>query len=178
MSPDLVIETGGWDAPALKALVGRACGALSGRFDLAGWEVTVLATDDARIAALNGDFRGKARPTNVLSWPSAERAAERPGAHPAAPMPDAFGERHLGDIALAHETCAAEARAAGLALEDHLTHLTLHGLLHLLGFDHETEPDAALMEGIEVDLLDKLGIADPYNDEGNAGASGQGRTDD
>lgn len=178
MVPDLVIEQGGWEAAALEALLARACAALSDRFDLAGWEVTVLACDDARIAALNSVFRDKPQATNVLSWPSAERAAKTPGGQPPPPRPAPFGDCHLGDIALAHETCMAEARAAGLAPEAHLTHLILHGILHLLGYDHETDADAELMEGIETELLDKLGIADPYRSERAAGFAGQGRTDE
>lgn len=128
-----------------------------------GFQIALLAAGDARIAALNADFRGKPKPTNVLSWPSEERAPERPGARPTPPDPGpAEDPESLGDIALAYETCAAEATAQGKALADHVTHLLIHGLLHLLGYDHETEADAALMEGEEVRILAKLGLADPY----------------
>ena len=127
--------------------------------DFQGGLIVHLGCDDVRIAALNADFRGKAQPTNVLSWPSAERGPEAEGARPAPPDP---ADPELGDIALAFETCAAEAAAADKPLEDHLTHLVVHGILHLLGYDHVRDGDAALMERIEAEILGKLGIRDPY----------------
>ncbi|EKE71191.1 rRNA maturation RNase YbeY [Celeribacter baekdonensis] len=124
-------------------------------------EVAVLACDDARIAELNAEFREKPTPTNVLSWPSEERAT--PGARPDMPEPDMPGmEIELGDIAIAYETCAAEAKAGGTPFNDHVTHLLVHGLLHLLGYDHITDEDAAIMEGIETEILATMGIKDPY----------------
>lgn len=126
------------------------------------FEVSLLACNDARIAELNTAFRNKPGPTNVLSWPSQDRAAAVPGARPAAPDPDDPAAAELGDIAIAYETCAREAEAAGLRLRAHALHLMVHGTLHLLGFDHITEPDAALMEGLEVRILAELGVADPY----------------
>lgn len=124
------------------------------------FEACVLACDDARIQALNDDFRDKATPTNVLSWPSAERGAETPGAQPTPLMlPD---DAELGDIAISYDTCAREAAAADKSMTDHVTHLIIHGLLHLLGYDHIRDEDATLMEGIEVQILGKLGIPNPY----------------
>lgn len=149
----------------LEALAEKAAGASLAALGLPqeGFQIALLAASDARIAALNADFRGKPKPTNVLSWPSEERAPGKPGARPAPPKPGlADNPESLGDIALAFETCAAEAAAQGKALADHVTHLFIHGLLHLLGYDHESEADAALMEGEEVRILAKLGLANPY----------------
>ncbi|MEL7181678.1 MAG: rRNA maturation RNase YbeY, partial [Pseudomonadota bacterium] len=120
----------------------------------------LLACNDARIAVLNEDFRGKPRPTNVLSWPSDERAAAIDGEMPAPPRPGPDNE--LGDIAIAFETCKREADAAGKPMRDHTLHLLVHGTLHLLGYDHERDRDATLMEGLETEILGKLGIPDPY----------------
>nr|WP_281493302.1 rRNA maturation RNase YbeY [Yoonia sp. F2084L] len=127
------------------------------------FEVSVLACNDARIAVLNEDFRGKPQPTNVLSWPSQERAAAMDGEMPLPPQPGADTE--LGDIAIAYDTCAREAEAAGKTMRDHTIHLLVHGTLHLLGFDHERDRDATLMEGLETEILGKLGLADPYREE-------------
>lgn len=162
MTPDIVIEDPAWDAVDLPALAARAGDAVAARMGLEDWEFTCLACDDARITALNADFRGKPRPTNVLSWPSAERGADTPGGIPAPPTPDMFGDRHLGDIALAWGLCRAEAETGGIFLDHHLTHLLIHAILHLLGYDHETDSDAALMEGLETETLATLGIPDPY----------------
>ena len=125
-------------------------------------EISVLACDDARIAELNAEFRGKPVPTNVLSWPAADLGAEAPGGTPGRPAPDFTGALPLGDIAIARETCRSEAEAAGKPFDDHVTHLLVHGLLHLLGYDHVRDADATLMEGLETAILGKMGIADPY----------------
>ncbi|MFQ1701552.1 rRNA maturation RNase YbeY [Loktanella agnita] len=127
------------------------------------FEVSLLACDDARIADLNADFRGKPAPTNVLSWPSDERAAAVDGEMPLPPEPGPDSE--LGDIAIAYDTCAREAAEQGKSLTDHTLHLLIHGTLHLLGFDHERARDASLMEGLETEILGKLGLSDPYKDE-------------
>ena len=107
--------------------------------------LTILLTDDARLKALNRNFRGKNKPTNVLSFPS-----------------DAADGVYLGDIALAYDVTATEARAGGKRFVDHAMHLTVHGVLHLLGFDHETDRAAGVMEPLETRILGELGIADPY----------------
>lgn len=142
------------------------------RLNPKGYEISLLGCSDARIRDLNADFRGKPRPTNVLSWPSAERGAARAGAMPRLPAPSAQGPLELGDIAIAYETCEAEARAAGLDLQRHATHLLVHGTLHLLGFDHERDGDAHLMERLEAEILAELGIPDPYRAEGAATSQG------
>lgn len=159
---DVIFEDARWGDAGLEALAKRACGAALDRLGVEGAEISLLACDDDRIAALNADFRGKPQPTNVLSWPSEERGAATPGGDPLPP-----DDLELGDIAIAWETCAREAEASGRNFSDHVTHLLVHGTLHLLGYDHIDDKDAALMEGLEVEILGKLGIADPY---GGAGA--------
>jgi probable rRNA maturation factor len=159
---DVVIEDERWAAAGIEALSTRAVGATLAHLGHAvgAWEVVVLACDDARIAALNADFRGKPRPTNVLSWPSEDRASEEAGAAPASP--DAEQGPELGDIALAYETCAREAAEAGIPFENHVLHLVVHGTLHLLGYDHVRDADGDLMEMTEVEILASLGVPDPY----------------
>jgi probable rRNA maturation factor len=150
---EAVVEEPRWEALDLPALANRAAIATlaAAGLDPAACEIGVLAADDARIATLNAAWRGKAGPTNVLSWPSAEG--------PAAP-----GEaRFLGDLALAYETCAAEAVAASVAPADHVTHLVVHGVLHLLGHDHEDDAEAEAMKALERKVLASLGVADPYS---------------
>ncbi|MCX7558961.1 rRNA maturation RNase YbeY [Sulfitobacter sp. F26204] len=127
-------------------------------------EISILACDDPSITLLNRDFRGKPSPTNVLSWPSQERTASSPGGKPLPAEPGFDGEIELGDIAISYDTCAAEARATNKDLGQHVTHLIIHATLHLLGYDHETAQDAALMEGLEVNILGKLGLDDPYRE--------------
>ncbi|HBS50302.1 MAG TPA: rRNA maturation RNase YbeY [Rhodobacteraceae bacterium] len=164
MTFDIIIEDDRWSAVPLERLADAAGRAVLARLGLDPETCTasLLACDDARIAALNTEFRGKPAPTNVLSWPAADLAPDRPGGAPIPPAPDFTGEIELGDIALAWDTCAREAAEAGKPLDDHLTHLIVHGLLHLLGYDHESDPDATLMEGLETEIRGKLGVPDPY----------------
>lgn len=162
---DIVIEEPRWEAAGLEDLADRACKAALAELGLApeGFLVCVMGCDDDRIAELNADFRGKPKPTNVLSWPSEERAPEVAGEAPELPEPgDEDDPEELGDIAIAWGVCQAEAAEQGKSFEDHVIHLCLHGFLHLLGYDHMTEEDATLMEGIETRALARLGIADPY----------------
>lgn len=163
---DCVIEDRRWVAEGLEILAERAArAALTGTgLDPVAFGIVLLACDDARIVALNAEFRGKAEPTNVLSWPSRERAAASPGARPDPPDPDLDAD--LGDIAIAYETCAREAEAAGLPLAGHATRLIVHGVLHLLGFCHTNENDAKLMEDLEAGILDRLGVVRPYGRHG------------
>ncbi len=114
--------------------------------------LVVLLTSDAEVQGLNAQFRDQDRATNVLSFP-------------AAPNP----EGHLGDLALAYETCAREAAEQGKTLADHVQHLTVHGVLHLMGYDHDDDAEAELMEALERCLLADLGIADPYGFKADGG---------
>ena len=160
---EVIVEAAEWEA-ALPDLAGaaeaaaRAALAAAG-VGAAGRAIAVLACDDERIAELNAGFRGRARPTNVLSWPAFPLAPPGPGLPPPAPP---AGAEHLGDVALALQTATREAEERGISLKSHATHLILHACLHLLGYDHEREEDAVLMEGIETRALRRLGIADPY----------------
>ncbi len=141
---EVEVEDPAWNAvPEVEALVRRA--ALAARPD--GGVVVLLADDDA-VAELNQQFRHKAGPTNVLSFP----APENP-------------ENLLGDIALAYGVCAREAAEQGKTLADHLSHLTVHGVLHLAGYDHQTDDEAEAMEELERRVLAALGVSDPYATE-------------
>jgi probable rRNA maturation factor len=108
--------------------------------------VSVALSSDANVALLNERFRGKAKPTNVLSFPAGAGAPEG----------------QFGDLILALETVEREAQEQGIPFEHHLQHLVVHGVLHLLGYDHETTADAERMEAIEIVILSKLGVANPY----------------
>jgi probable rRNA maturation factor len=153
-----------WSALGLDAMAERAITATLRALSLppGAFEVSILACDDARIAELNGTFRDKPKPTNVLSWPAEERRAEVPGGAPHLPDPADPMEAELGDLALAYDTCLREATEAEKPLADHVTHLIVHGTLHLLGHDHERDADAERMETLEVRILAALNIANPY----------------
>lgn len=141
----LIVEEGTWQVPeGLAALCQRALDAAAAQEPATGL-VSVLLTDDAELQQLNRDFRGKDKPTDVLSFP-------------AMPMDLPL----LGDIAVAQGVATRDAGLQGKALGDHLTHLLIHGYLHLLGHDHETPDEAAAMEAKEIRALDALGIANPY----------------
>jgi len=148
---DLLVEAGDWLARSrLRSLANRAIRAAAQ--SVAGVpaeaEVCVVFTDDGHIRALNLRFRGQDKPTNVLSFPAAPQAGR-------------FGQV-LGDIVLALETIHREAQDQGLIFDGHLTHLIVHGFLHLLGFDHENDAEAGVMERLETAILVGMGIADPY----------------
>ncbi len=164
---DISIEDERWVDVDFEALSSKAItGALLHQgIDADECDLSVLACNDGRIADLNAEFRCKPTPTNVLSWPAEDLAADTPGAAPVKPEPDFTGEIVLGDIAIAWETCVREAKEQGKSMHDHVTHLIVHGLLHLLGYDHIRDADATLMERLEVEILGKLGIDDPYNVE-------------
>ncbi len=117
----------------------------------ANGELTLVFADDALVRALNRDFRGKDKPTNVLSFSARDGRTTAPGA----PL-------LLGDVVLAYETAAAEAAAGAKPLADHVAHLVVHGVLHLLGYDHVRAAGARRMEALEVRVLARLGVADPY----------------
>ena len=157
---DIMFEDARWDAAGLPNLAQIACDATLTALGLTpDWEVSILACSDSRIAELNSDFRDKPTPTNVLSWPSDDRAADQAGGAPDLPQgPDP----ELGDIAIAYGVCNAEATEQGKPFNHHVIHLLIHATLHLLGYDHIHDQDAALMEGLEARILANLGIADPY----------------
>lgn len=162
---ETVIEDARWEAFGLASLAERAGrAALPGAgLPVEGFAISLMGCDDARISVLNADFRGRPQPTNVLSWPSEERGAEYVGEAPATPEPGAADDPEpLGDIAIAFDTCAREAADQGKPMADHVTHLIVHGVLHLLGYDHVEDEDAALMEALEVRILASLGVSDPY----------------
>ena len=153
-----------WQGPFDWQAISEAAVAAALRASPYGWmgeqafaaEVSIKLTDDAEVQKLNLAYRGKDKPTNVLSFPMIQRD-----------LLDAMsngddGEVLLGDIVLAHGVCTAEAAEKGIAVDVHATHLIVHGLLHLLGFDHEDDAGGEAMEAIERAALASLGIGDPY----------------
>ncbi|MEO9683239.1 MAG: rRNA maturation RNase YbeY [Tateyamaria sp.] len=159
---DILIEDDRWQGMDLVTLATTAVAQVLEHAKLAQVELSVLACDDARISVLNADFRDKPTPTNVLSWPEEDLNADTDGNAPHAPTADPDGIYSLGDIAIAYDTCAREAAAQNKPMDDHVTHLIVHGVLHLLGYDHIRDNDAAVMEALEVKLLGKMGVPDPY----------------
>ncbi|MCF3974627.1 rRNA maturation RNase YbeY [Paracoccus salsus] len=159
ITADCVIEDDRWDEAGLEGLAAGAVSAALRWHGIAG-DVVVMGCDDKRIAALNADFRGKPQATNVLSWPSVEHAPRDPGARPLPPDTD-----ELGDIAIAYDTCLAEARGQQKPFADHVTHLLVHATLHLLGYDHLNDADAETMEAAERSILQSLDIPDPYHEK-------------
>jgi probable rRNA maturation factor len=147
---DVVIASTRWSkAPQAAKLVRRTIAAAApARAKKA--ELSVILTSNRAIGALNRQWRGQDKPTNVLSFPAPKQAATR-----GAP-------RHLGDIVIAYETAAAEARAERKPFDHHLAHLAVHGFLHLLGYDHESDSEAEAMERRERMILSRLGVPDPY----------------
>jgi probable rRNA maturation factor len=138
----LVVEDPKWRSHrGLQARLKTAAEAAAKAAKLKG-DFTILLADDKRLRALNRDFRGKDKPTNVLSFPA--------------------GGAYRGDIAMAYGVTSKEAKAAGKSFADHAVHLAVHGVLHLAGYDHERPRDARVMEPLEVKILARLGVADPY----------------
>ena len=143
----VLVDDPGWRKPrGLTAKLRQAAEAALRASGLpAKSRLTVLLSSDDRLQDLNRDFRGKNKPTNVLSFPAPKN-------------PDGY----RGDIAIAHGVALKEAEVAGKRFADHASHLVVHGVLHLAGYDHEKDRDAQVMEPLEVRILKKLGIADPY----------------
>ena len=163
---EVVVESALWNRFDLEDIASRAFDAVAEKLDLVDgpYELSILACDDARIAVLNAEFRGKQTPTNVLSWPGFDLSPAVAGGKPDFPPLPAHGDPfvNIGDIAIAYQTCLQEADKAGIEPQGHITHLLIHGILHLLGYDHETEIDAKMMETLEIDLLASMSIGNPY----------------
>ncbi len=157
VSIDIAVEAEGWKKiPGAENIAHRAAAAAFHDAGITEGEVSLLLADDARIREMNKRFRGKDQPTNVLSFSSFEKSSD--------------GARFFGDIAIAFETVTREAADEGKSVEAHLSHLTVHGVLHLLGLDHESERDAESMESLETKILATLGFPDPYAVPAEAGA--------
>jgi probable rRNA maturation factor len=150
---------GDWDALATRAVSAAVAGTPFGELATAAAsvEVSVRLTSDDEVQALNRQYRGKDAPTNVLSFPMVQRDLLA-----TVTQNSDDGEVLLGDIVLAHGVCEREAGERGIAVEAHATHLIVHGALHLLGYDHQTDQEGDAMEEIERQALATLGIADPY----------------
>lgn len=149
LDADIVCDAGDWSAVGdAGQVIQRAADAIAAWPGLVSGNValTVALSSDAIVAALNAQFRGQAKPTNVLSFPAGAGGPQD----------------YLGDIILAAETVHREASDQGMPIDHHVQHLVVHGVLHLLGFDHETHGDAERMEALEISILAELGIANPY----------------
>jgi len=152
---DVLVDSDLWQEPAkMRSTVRRAVAQAAATTSTNGTELAIVLTDDSAIRQLNRLWRGIDAPTNVLSFPS-KRAADAPP--------------HLGDVVLAYETVAREAKAEHKPFAHHLAHLAVHGFLHLIGHDHEREADAEPMEQAERDILHRLGIPDPYRHADHSG---------
>jgi probable rRNA maturation factor len=153
----IVAECWGAETDA-EAIVHRAIAAAAAYIDAGTGdaELAVMLTDDAGIRTLNKNWRGQDKPTNVLSFPALQPTGK--------PSPD-DAPRMLGDIAIAYETTRREADDEQKPFDHHLSHLAVHGFLHLVGYDHEKDTDAEAMEALEREILGLLGIPDPYADQ-------------
>jgi len=150
---DFVVDSELWNTypgaqDTIRQAVAEAARAAAG----AHGDIAIVLTDDTAMAALNKRWRGQDKPTNVLSFP-------------AQAVPGTGGPMHLGDIVIAFETTAAEAARDAKPFAHHLAHLAVHGYLHLLGHDHETDREAGAMERLETQILARIGVPDPYAGE-------------
>ena len=154
----LSCESPGWDGAGLYDVVDGVIRAVLDDLDITAEtvELSVTLTDDESIRILNRDYRGKDKPTNVLSF--AMQEGEGPEDVPGMPL-------LLGDLVLAHGTIVREAAEQDKAFDDHFRHLLVHGALHLLGYDHEDDAEAEEMEALEIEILSRMGIENPYKNE-------------
>jgi probable rRNA maturation factor len=165
---DVLIDSDRWKEPAkARAAVRRAVGAAAATASTSGTEVAIVLTDDSAVRELNRLWRGIDAPTNVLSFPSKPTA--RAGQ-------DADEPPHLGDIVLAYETVAREAKAERKPFAHHVAHLAVHGFLHLVGYDHDKDADAETMEATERKILRGLHIPDPYRAPGKVAKTAAKKT--
>ena len=156
---EVLIVADAWNSePDADAVIQRAVAVAAemADADTADAELAVMLTDDAGIRTLNSNWRGIDKPTNVLSFPALRPPTGVSGADDIPPM--------LGDIAIAYQTTRKEADDEEKPFDHHLSHLTVHGFLHLIGYDHEKDDDAEAMEDLEREILAQLGIPDPYAD--------------
>lgn len=150
-SIDIQLQSPLWKAePAAEQTVRDAIAAAAAALATADGEVSILLTDDAAIVKLNRDWRGIDKPTNVLSFPAPKTTTTSGGA------------AMLGDIVIAYETLRRECDDEGRVFLHHLAHLTVHGFLHLIGYDHQTDSDADAMEGLESKIMTRMKMPDPY----------------
>ena len=160
---EVIVAADCWqDQPDAEAVIQRAIDAAAqlSDADVGDAEIAVMLTDDAGIRTLNNNWRGIDKPTNVLSFPALQpTGSSGPNDAP----------RMLGDIAIAYETTRREADDEQKPFDHHLSHLAVHGFLHLIGYDHEKDEDAETMEALERNILMQLGIADPYADRERMG---------
>lgn len=166
----MIARAKAWNLPGVTALCRRAAraavaaalekknGARRKLLRARGGEIGILLAGDSYVGKLNADYRGRKGPTNVLSFPGDFSAQAAPAQGPLA----------LGDLAIAYGVASREAKRAGKPLRHHLAHLVVHGVLHLLGYDHEREKEARQMESLEAAILGGLGIPDPYRDSNAA----------
>lgn len=148
---DILTESPLWNGkPEYPAILRQAIAAAAHEASSKPAELAIVLTDDSAIRALNRKWRGRDEPTNVLSFPAGSTGTTIATA------------AHLGDIVIAFETSAREASCEGKIFAHHLAHLAVHGYLHLLGFDHETDAQAVVMERLEAKILSQLGVANPY----------------
>ncbi|WP_315767733.1 MULTISPECIES: rRNA maturation RNase YbeY [unclassified Bradyrhizobium] len=155
---EVIVAADCWqEQPEAEAIIQRAIVAAAETVDadVGEAEIAVMLTDDAGIRTLNSNWRGIDKPTNVLSFPALQ---------PTGPRDEDDAPRMLGDIAIAYETMRREADEEQKPFDHHLSHLTVHGFLHLIGYDHETDEEAQEMETLEREILAQLGIPDPYAD--------------
>jgi probable rRNA maturation factor len=157
MTEVLVVADCWHDEPDAEVVIQRAVAAAAETVDhdVGEAELAVMLTDDAGIRTLNGNWRGIDKPTNVLSFPALQ---------PSGPSGPDDAPRTLGDIAIAYETTRKEADEEQKPFDHHLSHLAVHGFLHLIGYDHEKDDDAEAMEALEQEILAQLGIPNPHSD--------------
>jgi probable rRNA maturation factor len=177
---DILMDSPLWKAQrGVKAVLQRAIGEAAAMAATSGGELAIVLTDDSAIRALNRDWRGKDQPTNVLSFPANAPSQSLPGKPGKVRVGVAFRRadaqrgrvRLLGDIVIAYETMAREALAEQRPFRHHLAHLAVHGFLHLVGHDHAADAEAEAMEALEIAVLARLNVPNPYLKHPHRGAA-------